>query len=66
MPLAVKLPYFKSLTALDLSFNKVDESSKTIMHYLRSPSCTLVTLLLNGAGTYVRAYVHIVQYCCSY
>ena len=28
----------------------MDESSESIMDYLRSPSCTLTKLLLNGAG----------------
>ena len=50
MPLALKLPNFKCLTCLDLSYNKMDNSSESIMNYLRSPSCTLTALLLNGAG----------------
>ena len=50
MPLALKLPNFKCLTYLDLSYNKMDNCSESIMVYLRSFSCTLTTLLLNGAG----------------
>lgn len=50
MPFALKLPQFKSLTSLDLSFNKMDDSSESIMDYLRADDCTLTTLLLNGAG----------------
>ncbi|RYH11471.1 hypothetical protein EON65_38750 [archaeon] len=49
MPLALKLKELKNLTHLDLSFNKIDESSEAIMDYLRDESCQLRTLLLNGA-----------------
>jgi hypothetical protein len=49
MPLAEKLQSFKSLTFLDLSYNKMDDSSETIMVFLRSPECTLTTLQLNGS-----------------
>jgi Ran GTPase-activating protein (RanGAP) involved in mRNA processing and transport len=49
IPLAAKLLQFKSLTHLDLSFNKMDKSSATIMDFLKSPDCQLYTLLLNGA-----------------
>lgn len=49
VPLASKLLSFKSLTHLDLSFNKMDESSAAIMDFLRSDDCKLFTLLLNGA-----------------
>lgn len=49
VPLAAKLIHFKSLTHLDLSFNKMDESSAAIMEFLRSDDCKLFTLLLNGA-----------------
>ena len=48
MPLALKLS-FKQLTFLDLSFNKMDDSSETIIEYLQSSECTLISLLLNGA-----------------
>ena len=49
MPLAMKLHTFKNLTYLDLSYNKIDESSSTIMSFIRNPECQLETLLLNGA-----------------
>ena len=49
MPLALKLSSFKHLTFLDLSFNKMDDSSETIIEYLQSDECTLISLLLNGA-----------------
>ena len=49
IPLASKLINFKSLTHLDLSFNKMDDSSAAIMDFLRSEECKLFTLLLNGA-----------------
>ncbi len=49
MPLASKLPLMDTLTYLDLSFNKIDECSHTIMDYLRSSSCKLRSLILNGA-----------------
>ena len=49
MPLAHKLKRMHSLTYLDLSFNKMDDSSETIREYLMSESCNLGTLLLNGA-----------------
>lgn len=49
MPLASKLPLMETLTFLDLSFNKIDECSQTIMDYLRSSSCKLRSLILNGA-----------------
>lgn len=49
MPLAMKLNKFKNLTYLDLSYNKIDESSSTIMSFIRNPECRLETLLLNGA-----------------
>lgn len=49
IPLAAKLLQFKSLTHLDLSFNKMDKSSATIMDFLKSEDCKLFTLLLNGA-----------------
>lgn len=49
MPLALKLHKLTNLTHLDLSFNKIDESSAAIMQYLRDPACQLRTLLLNGA-----------------
>jgi hypothetical protein len=49
VPLAAKLVNFKSLTHLDLSFNKMDESSNAIMDFLKSEDCKLFTLLLNGA-----------------
>jgi hypothetical protein len=49
MPLATKLNKFKNLTYLDLSYNKIDESSSTIMSFIRNPECHLETLLLNGA-----------------
>jgi Ran GTPase-activating protein (RanGAP) involved in mRNA processing and transport len=49
MPLASKLPLMETLTYLDLSFNKIDECSHTIMDYLRSESCKLRSLILNGA-----------------
>lgn len=49
VPLASKLIQFKSLTHLDLSFNKMDESSATIMDFLKSDDCKVFTLLLNGA-----------------
>ena len=49
MPLALKLSSFKQLTFLDLSFNKMDDSSETIIEYLQSSECTLISLLLNGA-----------------
>ena len=49
MPLALKLSSFKSLTYLDLSFNKMDDSSETIIEYLQSNECTLISLILNGA-----------------
>ena len=49
MPLAHKLQKMPSLTYLDLSFNKMDDSSETIREYLMNESCHLGTLLLNGA-----------------
>jgi len=49
MPLAMKLNKFKNLTYLDLSYNKIDESSSTFMSFIRNPECHLETLLLNGA-----------------
>jgi hypothetical protein len=49
MALALKLPHFESLTFLDLSYNKMDDSSETIIEYLESDECKLQTLLLNGA-----------------
>ena len=49
MPLAQKLLGLKHLVHLDLSFNKIDDSSATIMAYLRSSECKLQTLYLNGA-----------------
>lgn len=49
MPLTLKILSMKNLTHLDLSFNKIDQSSKTVMHYLKSYDCQLKTLLLNGA-----------------
>ena len=49
MPLALKLPEFKFLTFLDLSYNKMDESSVSIIEYLQGGDCVLTTLLLNGA-----------------
>jgi hypothetical protein len=49
IPLAAKLLQFKSLTYLDLSFNKIDKSSATIMDFLKSEDCKLLTLMLNGA-----------------
>lgn len=49
MPLAAKLQSMKNLTSLDLSFNKIDESSETLMDFLREPDCSLRVLLLNGA-----------------
>lgn len=65
MPLATKLQSMTSLTYLDLSFNKMDDSSATIMDYLRDESCQLRTLLLNGAdvddnecGNLCRAIAH--------
>jgi len=49
MTLALKLNKFKNLIYLDLSYNKIDESSLTIMSFIRNPECQLETLLLNGA-----------------
>lgn len=49
MTFATKLQQLKALTHLDLSYNKIDESSETIMNYLRDDNCQLKTLLLNGA-----------------
>lgn len=65
MPLAIKLQRMRSLTYLDLSFNKMDDSSATIMDYLRDERCQLRTLLLHGAdvddnecGNLCRAIAH--------
>jgi hypothetical protein len=52
MPLAEKLVFMTSLTHLDLSFNKIDESAETIIEYLQGKKCKLKTLVLNGAGMY--------------
>lgn len=49
MPLMIKLVSMPSLTHLDLSYNKIDDSSEVIMTYIKSPDCTLQTLVLNGA-----------------
>lgn len=49
MPLMLKLISMKTLTHLDLSFNKIDDSSEVIMDYIKSPECCLTTLMLNGA-----------------
>lgn len=49
MPLMIKLVSMPSLTHLDLSYNKIDDSSEVIMTYIKSPNCTLETLVLNGA-----------------
>lgn len=49
MPLALKLPKLTNLVYLDLSFNKMDDSSETLKDFLSSPDCKLHTLLLNGA-----------------
>jgi Leucine-rich repeat (LRR) protein len=49
MPLALKLSHLPNLTSLNLSFNKIDESSETIMEYLRNRKCKLRVLVLNGA-----------------
>ena len=49
MPLALKLPEFKYLTFLDLSYNKMDDSSVSIIDFLQREDCVLSTLLLNGA-----------------
>ena len=49
IPFTVKLRSLPTLTHLDLSFNKIDQSSATIMDYIRDPACTLRALVLNGA-----------------
>eukprot|EP01040_Poterioochromonas_malhamensis_P006668 gene6668-7183_t len=49
LSLSEKLPFMKTLTILDLSYNKIDESSKTIQNYLIQSDCILKTLILNGA-----------------
>ncbi len=49
LSLSEKLPLMKTLTILDLSYNKIDESSKTIQNYLIQSDCILKTLILNGA-----------------
>jgi hypothetical protein len=49
MPLAERMIKFTSLTHLDLSYNKMDQSSATIDDFLRDPHCQLITLHLNGA-----------------
>ena len=35
-----------SLTHLDISFNDMDESSKTILEYLQNPKCNLKILIM--------------------
>jgi Ran GTPase-activating protein (RanGAP) involved in mRNA processing and transport len=49
MPLTIKLRALTTLTHLDLSFNKMDDSSASIMKYISSKDCTLRTLKLNGS-----------------
>lgn len=49
MPLMEKLESLSQLTHLDLSFNKIDESSEVMINYLISPICRLKVLVLNGA-----------------
>lgn len=48
-PLLTKLINMSSLLHLDLSFNDMDDSSRTIRDYVASPDCYLQTLLLNGS-----------------
>ena len=62
MPLAEKLQSFKSLTFLDLSYNKMDDSSESIMEFLRSPDCTLTTLLLNGEPLILLLYILMILF----
>lgn len=47
--LARMLNGLRSLTHLDLSFNKIDDCSGMILDYLRSSTCRLKTFLMNGA-----------------
>jgi hypothetical protein len=49
LPLTEKLSAMKNLTHLDLSFNKIDESSKTLQEFLMKADCRLQTLILDGA-----------------
>ena len=49
MPLALKLERLTSLTSLDLSHNKIDDSSRVIQAYICSERCTLRSLALEGA-----------------
>jgi hypothetical protein len=49
MPLVVKLRDLSHLIHLDLSYNKIDDSSEYLMDYLRDEKCTLQILVLNGA-----------------
>jgi hypothetical protein len=48
MPLVVKLRDLSHLIHLDLSYNKIDDSSEYLMDYLRDENCTLQILVLNG------------------
>ena len=38
--------HIHSLTHLDISFNDMDESSKTILEYLKNPNCNLKVLIM--------------------
>ena len=49
VPFTNKLENLRTLTHLDLSFNKIDKCSGLILDYLHSEGCKLKTFLMNGA-----------------